>query len=559
MVTPQGSTAATVPYEQKENRPNILLLLADQMRYNTIRAAGYSYMYTPNLDRLVSSGRIYTHAFTPVPDGMPARHNILTGLNGKIHGFTENNKNYTMPNWINTFPKVLSDHGYETIAIGKNQFMPVRRHHGYDRLHLMESRPEYREQDDYALYLKESGWGHILNLHGCENLLYHIPQQSIIPEEHMGDTWVADKAVDFLKTNQGRHPWLLKVSWLSPHPPQSPAPRFADLYEDVELPEPVKSRTPLSRPAMENVRLTEGLSDRLRKRYRQLYYSAISQVDYNIGRILDALESTGQLEKTLIIFTSDHGEMLGDHSALEKGLPYDSCTRIPLVLSYPGTIEPGDISEDFADLNDLFPTILNSAGISINYKNTSFPGESLLMPEKERNKDRTSQYVEFSAGLRRWISCRTREYKYNYYYNGGYEELFHLSKDPGEGTNLLHSPDGDILAKKEELRNKLMEYERRWGPEGCLTEDNFIQLNEAPALSKKSDRYPVFHKNIMDKDEKNRMNTLSEEVLQSIEKEKLVNLEELDLIAWQETSGFSDKHIKDLLEKEKKMRQRQEA
>ncbi|OQY32257.1 MAG: hypothetical protein B6241_11690 [Spirochaetaceae bacterium 4572_59] len=566
MPNQQDNNNGTVPYDQKpsditrsENRPNILLLMCDQMRFDTIGAAGYSHMYTPNLDQLVESGRIYTQAYTPVPDGMPARHNILTGLTGKTHGYTENNEGYSMPGWINTFPKVLSDHGYETVSIGKNQFQPARRHHGYDRIHLMERYPDYREQDDYGLYLKASGWGNILNPHGCENLLYHIPQQSILPEEHMGDSWVADRAIDFLQTNSGRHPWLMKVSWLSPHPPQCPAPRFADLYDEIELPRQLRSKTPLSRQAMENVRLTEGLSDRLQNRYRQLYYGAISQVDYNVGRILDALESTEQTEKTLIIFTSDHGEMLGDHGALEKGLPYDSCTRIPLILSRPGTIPPGEQVDDFADLNDIFPTILDAAGIHIDYKNTAFPGESLLTAEEKKRKDRTAQYVEYSAGLRRWISLRTKDYKYNYYYNGAYEELFDLKADPDESSNLLHNiTEEKILSVRDELRKELIKYESSRGPEGCLQEDGFIKLNEAPALSKRKDLYPKFHKKIMNKDEKNRMNTLSEEILQYIEKEALVHLEELDLPGWQESGGFSDKHIKDLLEKEKKMRQKQQ-
>ena len=486
MANQQENSSGTVPYDQKpsdiargENRANILFLLCDQMRYDTIRAAGYSHMYTPNLDRLFHSGRMYAHAFTPVPDGMPARHNILTGLTGKIHGYTESNKNYSMPGWINTFPKVLSDHGYETIAIGKNQFRPIRRHHGYDRIHLMESLPEYREQDDYASSLKTAGWGHIVNLHGSENLLYHIPQQSILPEEHMGDSWVADKAIDFLETNRGRHPWLMKVSWISPHPPHSPASRFANLYDEVELPELSRSKTPLSAQAMENVRLTEKLSGKLMKRSRQLYYASVSQVDYNIGRILDSLEATGQLEKTLIIFTSDHGDMLGDHGALEKGLPYDSCTRIPLILSFPGRIPAEEISDDFADLNDIFPTILDAAGIHISYKNTAFPGESLLIPREEAKKDRTCQYVEYSAGLHRWISLRTKTHKYNYYYNGAYEELFDLAEDPEEGSNLLHSEPGvETLEIRKELRRKLMKYEHQWGSRGLPSRGRLYQAEQ---------------------------------------------------------------------------------
>ncbi|QEN06564.1 hypothetical protein EXM22_00635 [Oceanispirochaeta crateris] len=217
---------SAIPYDHENNekgekRPNILLLMTDQQRWDTINASGADFMYTPNLDRLAASGRLYSHAFTPIPDGMPARHNLLTGLTGKIHGYQENNRTFGMPGWINTFPQLLSDHGYETVAIGKNQFIPRRRHRGYDRIHLMESNPAFREEDDYAMYLKENGWGHILNIHGCENILRYVPQSPLLPEQHQDDTWVADRALDFLETNRGRHPWLMKVSWISPRPPRT--------------------------------------------------------------------------------------------------------------------------------------------------------------------------------------------------------------------------------------------------------------------------------------------------------------------------------------------------
>jgi len=533
--------------------------MTDQQRHDTVAAAGFPHMYTPNLDRLAASGRLYRHAFTPIPDGMPARHNVLTGLTGKTHGYPENNKTYSMPGWINTFPRVLSDHGYETIAIGKNQFNPPRRHHGYDRIFLMEGRPEFREQDDFTLYLKSRGWGHILSTHGCENLLYHMPQQSLLPEEHQGDTWTADRAVDFIQNNSGRHPWMMKVSWLSPHPPQSPAPRFAELYEETDLPDLQHSSTPLSPPARENARLTEGMPEEIQNRYRQLYYGAISQVDYNIGRILDALEATDQLSNTLVIFTSDHGDMLGDHNCLEKGLPYDSCTRIPLILSYPGIIPPGGTDDDFADLNDLFPTILDAAGIHISYKNTAFPGESLLKPQDDRRKDRTCQYVEYSAGTRRWISLRTGTSKYNYYYNGGREELFDLEEDPAESRNILYGNNSEsVEVLRRELRARLRQYEQEWGPEGCLQDEEFISLAEVPALPKKVHRFPVFQKKIMDKEERNRMNNLNDELLQALEKTPRVPLENLNLEHWQKEGGLTDKQVRDLLEREKKMRQKQQ-
>ncbi|MDA3955257.1 sulfatase-like hydrolase/transferase [Oceanispirochaeta sp.] len=556
----EEDTLSAIPYDQEnaekgEKRPNILLLMTDQQRHDTIKAGGADFMHTPHLDRLAASGRIYSHAFTPIPDGMPSRHNLLTGLTGKTHGYPENNRNFGMPGWIYTFPQLLSDHGYETISIGKNQFVPPRRHRGYDKIHLMESHPDFREEDDYALYLKEQGWGHILNIHGCENLLQYVPQSPLLPEQHQGDSWVADKAMDFLETNRGRHPWLMKVSWISPRPPQNPALRFAHLYKEKELPEPLKSTTPLSPGADENARQFRNIPAPWVRRYREQYYSSVSQVDYNIGRILDALEDTDQRRNTLIIFVSDHGDMLGDHGTIAKGLPYDSCTRIPFILSFPDVIDPGEKNTDFVDLNDVMPTILDAAGIQISYKATKLPGESLLVKKNKRKKDRNFQYVEYGSGIRRWISLRTKEYKYNYYYREGREELFDLSEDSAESRNLLYSSHNEeILAVRDQLKMILMEQERLRGPEGCLNEETFVALEDTGKQSPRSPSFPVFQNKIMDPREKSRMNNFMDEVLKCIEKEPLVELEQLDLERWQKEGGFQDKQIKDLLEKEKKLK-----
>ena len=542
----------------QNRRPNILLLMTDQQRFDTIKAAGAEHMHSPQLDRLAASGRLYSKAFTPVPDGMAARHNILTGMAGKVHGYTENNRNFGMPGWIQTLPMILSDHGYETIAIGKNQFVPPRRHHGYDRVHLMEPRPSFREEDDYAMYLKEKGWGHILNIHGCENLLLHSPQNSLLPEQHQGDSWAADKALDFLETNRGRHPWLLKLSWLSPRPPQSPASRFADLYRESELPELLSSSTPLSVASEENASQFRHIPSEWFRRYRELYYASVSQVDYNIGRILDCLEDTGQRQDTLIIFLSDHGDMLGDYSCMEKGLPYDSCCRIPMILSFPGRIEEGVINEKFADLNDVLPTILDAAGINLSYKKTKLPGESLLIPDGKGKKDRSRQYIEYGSGLKRWISLRTENYKYNYYYRDGKEEFFDMTEENGEGRNLLFSSlDEETAARKAEMKTELIGMEKLWGPEGCVDGDDFVRLEGNEASQPRTWRFPEYQKSIRDERERGKMNSFLDEVLQCIEKEDIVELEQLDLEQWQEEGEFGDKEIRELLEKEKKLRNRQ--
>jgi arylsulfatase len=159
---------------------------------------------------------------------MPARHNMLTGLTARVHGYPDNCRGFGIPSWIPTFPRLLSDNMYETHSIGKNDFYPLRRHHGYGRVELMTEVPAYREQDDYALYLKDHGLGSIHNIRGVRNLLYMVPQRSLIPLEHHGTNWVGDRAVRFIRTNGGRHPFLLKASWIAPHPPFDVPDEHAD-------------------------------------------------------------------------------------------------------------------------------------------------------------------------------------------------------------------------------------------------------------------------------------------------------------------------------------------
>ncbi|MFW5986310.1 MAG: sulfatase-like hydrolase/transferase, partial [Halanaerobiales bacterium] len=310
-----------------DNRPNILLLMTDQQRFDTINAAGYDHMQTPNLDRLVEEGCLYRNAYSPNPICIPARHNMLTGLPARYHGFADNDFNRTIPQYLPTYPRLLSDSGYETVGIGKMHFCPVRRHNGFEKLKLMAEVPRCREEDEYAMYLKDIGLGHIQNIHGVRNLLYMLPQRSLIPEEHHGNNWVADRSIEYLKANGGRKPFFLKASWIAPHPPFDVPDRFADLYKDVELPEVRTSDRIFPAIIEENKHLGDIPDEKYLRRMREVYYSAITHVDYNIGKILTALEEIDELDNTFIIFLSDHGEMLGDYSAYQKWLPYDSCAR----------------------------------------------------------------------------------------------------------------------------------------------------------------------------------------------------------------------------------------
>ncbi len=535
--------------QQTEDCPNILLLMTDQQRFDTICAAGYDFMHTPNLDRLVAEGRLYRHAYSPNPICLAARHNLITGLTARHHCFPDNVHEVTTRADLPTLPRILADNGYETRAIGKMHFLPARRHNGFDKMELMEELPNYREQDEYAMYLKEAGLGHIQNIHGVRNLLYMLPQRSLIPEEHHGTFWVGRRTADFIRTNNGRHPFFVWASWIAPHPPFDITDRFAELYENADLPEPHVSQTPLPSLTEENRMLGDLPTPEYVRRMREVYCAAVSMVDESIGEVLDTLEETNQLDNTLIIFVSDHGELLGDYGLYQKWQPYDSCARIPFIVRYPKRTAPGSVCNDLVDLNDILPTVLDAVGLDYP-GDIPLPGESLLA--EQPSKDRNWQYIEYAEGNRRWISILSQEFKYNYYYGGGFEQLFDMQSDPHETTNLLANDfSHEIERIRTEHRQKLIQYEREYGLEGYVDEDDLKVGEPYIPHPQRNEAFPRFPLKLTGEVEKSQINTLYDEILDAIAKEPIVKLDELDLAAWQQNLNVPDEVVQAMLERER--------
>ena len=524
--------------------------MTDQQRFDTIAAAGYPHMITPNLDRLVREGCLFRNAYTPNPICIPARHHLLTGCTVRRHGFAGNIANPMDPA-VPTLPQLLSDAGYETRAIGKMHFVPPRRHHGFDRMELSEETPRTREADEYAMYLKSVGLGHIQNIHGIRNLLYEAPQRSLVPEEHHGTKWVGDRTIAFLESNGGRQPLFCWTSWIAPHPPFDLPDSVADLYRDVPLPEPIRDET-------EPNEFTRVMTDdhtfppetqraAYMRRRQEAYYAQITFVDRQVGRILDTLERTGLLDNTLIIFTSDHGEMLGDHGSHQKAQPYDSASRIPLIMRFPPRIAPGAVREDFADLNDILPTALDVADVAYPEPD-ELPGGSVFRD----TKDRSIQYMSLGGRGRRWATVRDRRYKYTYYYGLPYGELFDMAADPSETTNLLAtSPDSpEVVAARDRLHRLVIEHEARWGIEGEAIDENGELRRYGPPdhgppdhiLTIRSQQFPRFPDMIVDPKERAALNTFADEALEAIRDEPLSTLHQFDLSAWRE-HGATDELV----------------
>ncbi len=447
------------------------------------------------MDRLVGEGCQFPNAYSPNPLCMPARHCLLTGTTGRYHGYFGNDDKPIADDGLPTLPRVMSDNGYFTAAVGKMHFYPSTRHHGFNQMHLMEELPEHRDDDAYLRYLATHGYGELRNIHGVRPLVYHEPQTPLMPDEHHGENWVATQAIDVLERNKSR-PFFLMCGWIKPHPPWNVSEHWLDLYEDGRLPEPI----PISREFPYYEKRSQWFGDDLpeerKKAERKAYYASVSMVDNAVGRVTEWLERNDMLDNTFVILTSDHGEMLQDKGFHQKMLPYESSSRIPFVVRYPRRFRPGSRDCRFVDLMDIFPTMLDAAGIDYNYKKPhqaySLLGGSLLPGVKE-GRGRNVQWVEAGGtGDGRWVFLRDERYKYIYFYNGGVEQFYDLQDDPAEVRNLVRL--GQVPVEPfARLKRRCVELEAERGPVGFVKDGSFIKFERRePRAEMDQCRYPLW-------------------------------------------------------------------
>lgn len=464
------------------DRPNVLIMLTDQQRFDTICAAGFDHMKTPNMDRLVKEGCLFTNAYSPNPICVPARHYLLTGAPGRSHGYFDNGGYAIKDNALPTIARVFSENGYYTAAVGKCHFHPPCEHHGYNELHLMEELPRHISEDAYLQYLKDNGYGHLRNIHGIRTAIYHEPQAALVEEEHVGCNWVAKRAIEWIDQNQDR-PFYLTCNWIKPHPPWNIPEGKEDLYRDVDLPEAIERSRERPFPPHENPQYGDGDTPEQKRRIRQAYYTTISMVDEAVGQVLDGLEERNLLDNTMIIFTSDHGEMLQDKGFYQKMLPYESSARVPFIIRSPKHFEAGSRVDAFVDLMDIFPTCIDAAGIDYHYKEANkdyqlFGGSLLPDSQSPWKREREYQFCDSLLGRYRWVMLRDQKYKYVYFFAGGKEQLFDMENDFQELHNLIGT-DACPQAELERLRAKCVEYELAYGPGDTVKDGAFIARDYA--------------------------------------------------------------------------------
>jgi len=436
-------------------RPNILWICTDQQRYDTISALGNAHIRTPNIDRLVSEGTAFTHAFAQSPVCTPSRAAFLTGRYPRTTGARRNGQ--MIPANEVLVSKMLAEAGYDCGLAGKLHLAPCQKRvekridDGYREFHWShDPRPMWKE-NQYIRWLESTGhkWGDVYQPNGKHAF-------AGVPAELHQTKWCCDRAIDFIRRKR-KTPWMMSVNIFAPHHPFDPSREYLDRYDPDTLPDPDYRPGELdNKPVFQRVDHDGAyggtlmgfskMSPRERKEITAAYYAMIEQVDDNVGRLLSELEKTSQRENTIVIFMSDHGELLGDHGMYLKGPHmYDCSIRVPLVLSWPGRFKAGLRSDALVELVDLVPTLLDCVELPVP---TRVQGKSLYdicVGKADPHQHKDCIYAEYYIGqpFHRSLkprplltTVRTRKAKITSYAAMKLGELYDLEADPGEHDNL---------------------------------------------------------------------------------------------------------------------------
>lgn len=454
-------------------RPNILLFFCDQLRGDAVGALGNAIIRTPNLDRLCREGVAFTSAYTPSPVCIAARCSMHYGQYPHNTGCYENTPMPT--DGRQSFMDALRTAGYRTHGIGKCHFSPdsgaLR---GFQTRERQEELVGSPQDDDYLLHLHENGFGHVCDPHGIRGEMYYVPQPSQIPAELHPSQWVGDRSVAFVEqAAENDEPWFLFSSYVHPHPPFTPPNPWHKLYRAPLMPLP---RVPadfeslltfVNRVQNRYKYRDQGIDKNLLRCMKAYYYACVSFVDYQVGRVLAALERTGQLDNTLIVFTADHGEHLGDYHCFGKRSMHDTAARVPLLVRSPREAGAATVCDAPSSLVDIAPTFLAAADASLD--SHALDGVDLLsLARGETDREVVFGQLAYteardsdSIAANSSYMAVSREWKYFYSAPDDYECLFDRRRDPLETRNCAGLPLCQDAC--EEMKRALLDHLREGG------------------------------------------------------------------------------------------------
>lgn len=443
------------PQELSGSRmPNILWICPDMQRFDTIEGLNNGVIHTPNLRKLMSESVTLTHTYVQNPVCSPSRASFLTGRYPHTTGLRSLGQRIRPDERLVT--RILSDAGYACGLSGKLHLSPTfggrledRIDDGYsvfDWSHDISN--TWPGHNMWRVWLAEQGVKWPTPPRGNEALAWGVP----IDPKYTQTAWCSDKAIQFIRGQREFNPWLMSVNIYQPHAPYWPTETYLDKYNPADMPSPnyhdgeLKNKPMYQQIDHEGASGGHGVSfartsDLEHRKIKAAYYAMIEQVDVEVGRMLQALEETGQAENTIVIYMSDHGEMLGDHGIFLKGAYfYEGAIRVPMIIRWPGKYKAGLRSDALVEMVDLAPTLLEAAGIVIP---PGMQGKSLTpLLTGQTAQHRDSIYCEYFDSLALYnpppmaVCVRNDQYKIVYYQKLKSGELYDLDKDPSETYNL---------------------------------------------------------------------------------------------------------------------------
>ncbi len=449
-------------------KPNLMLIMVDEMRRDCMSAAGHPVVETPNLDGMCRQGIRFTHAYTAAPTCVPARASLLTGMAPCHHGHVGylDGVNWEYPH---TLAGELTRAGYQTQCVGKMHVHPQRFRCGFENVILHDGYLHYSRHgylpgqrsydgiDDYLPWLREKAGISADLIDSGLDCNSWVARPWPYDESVHPTTWCASQSIDFFRRRDPTRPFFLCTSFVRPHPPLDPPAYYYNLYQNAEIPAPFvgswEDPVPAGIPAVDASKAV--LPPKALHRMQAAYYGQITHIDHQIGRILQVMGEYGLLNQTIFLFTSDHGNLMGDHNCLRKSLPYEGSAGVPLILYDPGDLlhlERGSVCDSLVELRDIMPTLLEIAGAPVP---DTVDGRSILpLVRGEENFIHGYLHGEHSYDVDSTQFIVTAHDKYIWYSQTGEEQYFDLDNDPHELCDLSHDPT--CQERIEKLRKVLI-------------------------------------------------------------------------------------------------------
>lgn len=448
------------------DRPNVLLITVDQWPAHLLGIAGHDVIQTPTLDELARSGIRFSNAYSECPICIPARRSLMTGSTPRAHGDRSYNDQLAMPR--ETLAASFRDAGYQTMAVGKLHVYPQRDRIGFDDVVLEEEgRAQYGVMDDYEIFLGDRGrpgqqFDHGMSTDGYVHRSWHMAE-----ELHVTN-WATQQMVRQIKRRDPLRPAFWYLSYRHPHPPLVPLQSYLDDYRHREIDGVVASAWSVADD------LPFGIASKLVRgakysaaqisEIRRAFYALCTHIDHQLRIVIGTLREECLLDNTIIMFTSDHGDMLGDHGLWAKSVFYEGSANVPMLLvGRPSDgLRPGMVDDRLIGLADIMPTLLGMAGVDTP---STCDGMSMLSDKK-----RDWLYGEYGTDNNATRMIHDGRHKLIYYPTGNHLQLFDLEEDPRETIDLaaVHVHQETLHRLRTELVKRLYGSDHEWINNGEL-------------------------------------------------------------------------------------------